>query len=107
MNATNTPELRIMHGWLVEYVGEHTCGAGDEYGHEPTCGYEPLMKVEELAERLDELEQLRGRLGDMTKAYDLEVAAHGKTSRAYDRLYDLFVDSNGYEPTEDELGGAS
>lgn len=36
----------IYAGHLVEFVDEHTCGAGgDPYGHEPYCGMEPVMPL--------------------------------------------------------------
>lgn len=42
-------DMSIMNGWLVEAVGEHTCGAGaDGYGHEPGCGYVPVLNLAEL-----------------------------------------------------------
>lgn len=44
--------LRIEHGWLVLEVDEHTCGAGGELGHEPSCGMEPVMTLAELDELL-------------------------------------------------------
>ena len=51
-DKTDAQKLAIMYGWLVENVGEHTCGGyGPEsnYLHEPTCGFEPIMTVEDLA----------------------------------------------------------
>lgn len=36
--------------WLFEDTGQHTCGAGDEHGHEPYCGVEPVAPVEELVD---------------------------------------------------------
>lgn len=39
---------RIDGHWLVEDVKEHTCGAGDEYGHEPGCGTIPLVDLRGL-----------------------------------------------------------
>lgn len=42
-------DLSIMNGWLVESVSRHTCGAGmDGYGHEPGCGYVPVLNLAEL-----------------------------------------------------------
>lgn len=42
-------DLSVMNGWLVESVGKHTCGAGiDGYGHEPGCGYVPVLNLAEL-----------------------------------------------------------
>ena len=49
-------KVSIMSGWLVYDVGEHTCGGyGPEsgYAHEPTCGYEPMIKVDEIPALLD------------------------------------------------------
>ena len=37
--------LRIENGWLCEAVDEHTCGAGDQYGHEPGCGLIPMFDI--------------------------------------------------------------
>jgi hypothetical protein len=39
------PGYEVRGEWLVEVVGEHTCGGyGEASGwlHEPGCGYEPL-----------------------------------------------------------------
>ena len=49
-DASEKPaDLSIMNGWLVESVGKHTCGAGmDGYGHEPGCGYVPVLNLAEL-----------------------------------------------------------
>jgi hypothetical protein len=50
----------VVNGYLVEYVDRHTCGTseGGYYGlHEPGCGMEPLGKVEDLLDRLAELER--------------------------------------------------
>lgn len=35
----------IFYGHLVEFVDEHTCGAGGEMGHEPQCGMEPVVRL--------------------------------------------------------------
>lgn len=43
--------MHIVSGWLVEPVGEHTCGAGPNghYGaHEPGCGYEAVARLDDL-----------------------------------------------------------
>lgn len=43
-----TGESIIEHGWLVDVVGHHTCGAGENghYGlHEPGCGREPVFDI--------------------------------------------------------------
>lgn len=43
--------LRIENGWLVEDVGEHTCGTGHDghYGHhEPGCGTVPVTRLDDL-----------------------------------------------------------
>lgn len=42
-------KFSIVGDWLVQQVNTCTCWGGDlHYGHEPGCGYEPLVKVEEL-----------------------------------------------------------
>ena len=42
-------DLSIVNGWLVESVGKHTCGAGmDGHGHEPGCGYMPVLNLAEI-----------------------------------------------------------
>lgn len=42
-------DLSLYGEWLVQEVVGCTCYGGDlPYGHEPGCGYEPLVKVEEL-----------------------------------------------------------
>ena len=51
IEATDKSKLSIQYGWLVYDVGEHTCGGcGPESGymHEPGCGYEPLLRLDEL-----------------------------------------------------------
>jgi hypothetical protein len=40
--------LFIEGGMLVEDVGHHTCGAGGEFGHEPSCGLEPVIPLDDL-----------------------------------------------------------
>ena len=43
-------KLSIMFGWLVYDVGECTCGGyGPEsgYAHEPGCGFEPVLRLDE------------------------------------------------------------
>lgn len=49
-------KLRIDSGWLVYDVGQHTCGgygAASGWAHEPGCGFEALVSVEELVRILD------------------------------------------------------
>jgi hypothetical protein len=38
----------IEAGMLCEDTGRHTCGAGGEWGHEPGCGLEPLIPLDDL-----------------------------------------------------------
>lgn len=38
----------IVGDMLCEDVGYHTCGAGGEFGHEPGCGLEPLIPLDDL-----------------------------------------------------------
>ena len=43
--------LKVVNGYLVEYVGRHTCGTGPDghYGaHEPFCGYEMICNLSEI-----------------------------------------------------------
>lgn len=42
------PRYRIENGWLVREVDYHTCGAGDEHGHEPGCGLLPELHLAAL-----------------------------------------------------------
>lgn len=58
MTTPDPQRLSIDRGWLVYDTGHHTCGTGPDghYGaHEPGCGLEPLMTVEELSTILDTL----------------------------------------------------
>ena len=51
IEATDKSKLSIQYGWLTYEVGEHTCGGyGPEsgYTHEPGCGYEPLLRLDDL-----------------------------------------------------------
>lgn len=51
MTAPERPaseRLFIDGGMLVEDVGHHTCGAGGEFGHEPSCGLEPAISLDDL-----------------------------------------------------------
>ncbi|KQP63064.1 hypothetical protein [Nocardioides sp. Leaf285] len=42
-------QYAIEHGYLVEVTGQCTGGAcGMGYGHEPTCGLQPLAPIEDL-----------------------------------------------------------
>lgn len=64
----DSSKLSIMYGWLVYDVGEHTCGGyGPEsnYAHEPGCGFEPMVHLEELP----------GWPGDIVKAAREHVAS--------------------------------
>jgi hypothetical protein len=48
------PTYEIVHGYLVEVVDEHTCGAGpgSGAGHEPDCGLVPIVSVERIFQML-------------------------------------------------------
>ena len=48
---TPEPEYVVASGWLVEKVGEHTCGAGPEV-HEPYCGYVPVAPMTKIFDLL-------------------------------------------------------
>ena len=51
IEADDDDKLSIMSGWLVYDMGEHTCGGyGPEsgYAHEPGCGFEPVLRLDEL-----------------------------------------------------------
>lgn len=41
-------ELAIINHFLVEVANECTCYGGGPYGHEPGCGYEPLVNLAEI-----------------------------------------------------------
>jgi len=75
---TPEPRLRIENGWLVREVDYHTCGAGDEHGHEPGCGLLPELH----------LANLPGWPTDDARADVLaahQVESHGATSSTPDR----------------------
>jgi hypothetical protein len=66
--------LRIDGEWLVLEVDRHTCGTGPEghYGaHEPGCGLEPLLRLDEL----DALLTALGKYGAPINVPDEVVAA--------------------------------
>jgi hypothetical protein len=73
--AEETPKLRIDSGWLVEEVDHCTCGAGNEYGHEPGCGLDPLMPVSELAAELAELARVLPVV-DAARAWTTQLDEH-------------------------------
>lgn len=39
--------IHIMGDWLVLDRNGCTCFGGNAYGHEPGCGYEPIVKLHE------------------------------------------------------------
>ncbi len=51
MSDIDVSKLSIMNGWLVYETGIHSC-AGDTaesgYAHERGCGYEPVIRLEDL-----------------------------------------------------------
>lgn len=50
----------IAYGYLCEKVDGCTCGfGGAPYGHEPGCGLEPLVQLNEIEGWKEELEHLR------------------------------------------------
>jgi hypothetical protein len=64
MTAPEQPRaasLSIDSGWLVDDLGRHTCAGGTPeagYAHEPGCGLEPLMTVDDLVALFDVLTEL-------------------------------------------------
>lgn len=86
--AHDPKNLSIMNGWLVECVGEHTCGTGPDgyYGaHEPGCGYEPLVNLSELPGYPDE-EKWGVALGDMTERAQKAEAERDAALAAVERV---------------------
>lgn len=72
-------EYAIENGWLVEYVGHHTCGTGlsGYYGaHEPGCGLVPVSRIEDLLKAQAELHWLRTKVQQVTRTGD-DLLAHG------------------------------
>ena len=58
------PQYVVEAGWLALDVGRHTCAGGTPesgYAHEPSCGLEPLERVEVLAPLLVPEAEERGR----------------------------------------------
>ncbi len=46
-------ELSVYGEWLVQEANGCTCqGTDAHYGHQPGCGYEPLLKVAEIKDAL-------------------------------------------------------
>lgn len=46
---TTESRLAVMGDWLVQEVNQCTCGGGGyDLPHEPGCGFEPLIKLDEL-----------------------------------------------------------
>lgn len=73
MTAPERPahERILIEGeWLVENVGQHTCGAGGEWPHEPGCGLVPLMPVAELDAQMRARSRFAARIvGETVHAY--------------------------------------
>ena len=45
--------VTVLGEWLVQPADQCTCqGPGAHYGHQPGCGYEPLLRLDEVAEAL-------------------------------------------------------
>lgn len=40
--------LHVRNGWIVAEAGGCTCYGGGPYGHEPGCGYEPIVQLTDL-----------------------------------------------------------
>ena len=56
MNGVDPSKLRILSGWLVYDLETHNCAGGtpeSSYAHEPGCGYEGIVTVEELSKILE------------------------------------------------------
>ncbi|KAB7761783.1 hypothetical protein [Mycolicibacterium mucogenicum] len=46
---TTSARYSVCGEWFVQEANGCTCYGGDaHYGHEPGCGYEPLIKLEDL-----------------------------------------------------------
>lgn len=64
LKATAERDLAIVNGWLVQRVDICTCGTGGTgYGHEPGCGFEPLITI-------DNIERLTQQLKDVADYLD-------------------------------------
>ena len=51
LRVRDRSKYAIMFGHLVCDVGEHTCaggGAESGYAHEPSCGFEPILRLDDL-----------------------------------------------------------
>lgn len=69
-------QLHVDGAWLVLETGRHTCGAGHwdspfPGAHEPSCGVEPVISVEELWALL----RLTGQTVDPTRVDALPIGA--------------------------------
>lgn len=66
--------LVIMHGYLCQSVDTCTCGYGGyPYGHEPGCGLEPLIRLDQISGWHEEYEQLVEAIREEVKN---EISVH-------------------------------
>lgn len=64
-------DWQVVNGWLIGYVGTHTCAGGtvESNGlHEPYCGWEPYATVENI---LNDYVWLR-QVIDIAKTEDMD-----------------------------------
>lgn len=45
IEPTPDPEFAFINGWLAEVTNSCTCYGGGPYGHEPSCGTEPIVNI--------------------------------------------------------------
>ena len=68
--------LSIVNGYLVECANECTCYGGGPYGHEPGCGYEPLVNLAELSGWPVAASEVEGTQPGCTGDYECPAPAH-------------------------------
>lgn len=68
----NVDTLVIMHGYLCQSVDTCTCGYCP-YGHEPGCGLEPLIRLDQISGWHEEYEQLVEAIREEVKN---EISVH-------------------------------
>ena len=70
----NVDTLVIMHGYLCQSVDTCTCGYGGyPYGHEPGCGLEPLIRLDQISGWHEEYEHLVEAIREEVKN---EISVH-------------------------------
>ncbi|MGC5027426.1 hypothetical protein ACLQ3K_21980 [Tsukamurella sp. DT100] len=48
LTGLSDPTLHVRNGWIVAEAGGCTCYGGGPYGHEPGCGWEPIVQLTDL-----------------------------------------------------------